>query len=87
MKSKFSLNELRYIATKLSIPHSLKSKITDHYSLSTLTTKELGVLHEACGDRFQTHGLDINQEPNNEGLLLESLIDRIYKITEEKTVA
>ena len=87
MKAKFSLNELRYLSTKLLIPNSLKRKITAHYSLSTLTTNELGVLHEACGDRFQTHGLDINQEPNKEGLLLESLIDRIYNLTEEKTVA
>lgn len=49
-----------------------------------LTDREANAVLDACLDEFCVSGLDPNDEPNQRGLLLESLIDIVNRRARER---
>lgn len=55
----------------------IKSKLHLDINTDTPSGDDLGKLEEVCGEYLTLHCLDNNYEPTDEGLLCESILDKI----------
>ncbi len=64
------------------MPSSLKKKLIDKVETQLsieLDENESYLLHELCGIQLQADGFDQNDQPTAKGLILEGLIDKLYR--------
>ena len=71
--------DIEFILEHLDIPTSIYSKLKNEKSVYELSSDEIDLLHDLCGDRLQTHGFDFSYDLTEEGKILETLIDKLYK--------
>jgi hypothetical protein len=81
MKVKLSYNEMMLLLRALKLTDdevTLKfEKINeDSYALN-LSPQERSDLRDDCGDYLENMGLDENFKPNNEGIAVENLIEKL----------
>lgn len=72
--------DIDFMLKHLDIPTFIYSKLkSGKKSFYELSPDEIDLLHDLCGDRLQTHGFDLNYDLAEEGKILETLIDKLYK--------
>lgn len=63
----------------LELPSALKLRLESCPTQGTeLNDDEADELRDLCGERLQTHGFDDKYDPTDEGVKLESLIDKLF---------
>lgn len=77
---KLSSEERREILLRCSVPKDLQELLDDRNSVIRpirLTPKQVDLLRTAVADRLQAAGFDENWAVNEEGKLLEGIIDKL----------
>lgn len=69
---------------KLTLEFGLKRKLSTYQiGKSELEIDDLVDLDEACKDRLESSGFDSKYNPNEEGEVLERIIDKIFSLIEK----
>ena len=75
---RFTAEQMHYLLERLELPVSLKVILREAPARgSTLTHDQARQLMAAVSTRLQFAGFDRSYKPTEEGLLLESIIDRL----------
>jgi len=86
---RLSLEQARYISDLIGTDPVLtelgrsRPNICLGQDIIILNQSDAEALHEYFGDRLAMVGFDERYEPNNEGVLLESLIDAVFCVIAE----
>lgn len=76
--------EFNYICSSNFLPSILLHKIRNSYLKVNndykikVTEEESDEIRDLCGEQLQIKGFDINYKPNQEGVILEKLIDKFF---------
>lgn len=71
--------EIDFMIRNLGMPEPLRDKLEQaKQGKALLTHAEADTLRDLCGNRMQSHGFDSDMELTEEGLRLESLLDRLF---------
>ena len=75
-----TLQEIRFMLTVLFLTVDLRERLEALISVQNKVISDdvADELRDLCTERLDTHGLDENYNPTEEGEKLESLIDKLY---------
>ncbi len=75
-----SRDKADYCLRAFEVPPDLRESLQagEQKQRIELTDDEADLLRDLCGERLQTHGFGANYVPNQEGIILEELIDDLY---------
>ncbi len=84
LMARITVTDLCYMLRELPIDQQTRSAVERLavQVVGRLTGRQLEELHELCAARLPVVGFDETYRPNDEGLLLESLIDKLYEAVE-----
>lgn len=90
MKCRMKASHAEYLLRMRFLPASTLQKIDEaqdagHHRELVLETDELVEIEELCADRMPLVGFDKAYQPNEEGRLLEELIDWLYDELSKRT--
>lgn len=72
--------EVLYLLKVLPLTHDLRRAVEDSSVrlVDQLSPEQVDQLRDLCGERLQAAGFDSRYEPNDEGRLLETLVDKLF---------
>ncbi len=77
---KINQTDIEFILTRMAIPTYIQDKLTrNQNSVVDMTEDDIEILCDLCGQHFQLFGINGNNEPNEYGLRLENLLDKLSK--------
>lgn len=74
-----SQRDIQFMLAKLALPNELRGMLESllKRDSAAISDDTADTLRDLCTERFDTHGLDINYEPTDEGRELELLVDKL----------
>lgn len=81
MQFRIGAKERAYLAQQKGIPSGAQEALQSASAESNvveMTQEQASDLRDRCGELLQAKGFGADYEPNDEGRMLEDLIDRLY---------
>lgn len=75
---KLNIKDIDFMLKSMVIPIFLQEKLKKlKIDSSILNEEDLDMLYDICAQHFQLFGVNVNDEANDYGLRIETLIDKI----------